>query len=369
MAMTAERTSRGTTEPYLSVVIPSRNDNHGGDMPVRMKACVYGLLQQAQRHGLNLELLLIEWNPPADRPLLKDVYRWPASNPRLRIITVPHRLHLTFPHSEKKPMHPTAGWNVGIVRARGRFVLTTTVDVLLSDDLTRFLATETLDPGMLYRIDRSDVDRRVLEHADLSNQLEYSRRNIIGVMEHKKHTYPERCRIPQLHLGAAGDFILLSRERWLSLRGFPEFDILGGVDATMCYMAYLSGAREVVLRPPCYLYHIDHDDTSAVRRSPSTIPIRNAWRKIRDRLPQEIRRQIAATVDEYYRKRNRTLRPGVPYLTFKDEERIVLDLFSGRKPVQFNDENWGLRSEVLDEASPGETALAPTPCASETRDR
>src|SRR5688500_10937699 len=66
---------------HLSVVATSRNDNHGGFLTHRMQHFVDGLAAQCARHGLRAELILVEWNPPADRVPLAEELRWPAGSP------------------------------------------------------------------------------------------------------------------------------------------------------------------------------------------------------------------------------------------------------------------------------------------------
>jgi len=77
--------------PYLSVVATARNDDHGGNPLYRMQLFVDGLIAQCDRHRLPAELVLVEWNPPTDRPRLAEVLRWPESDGwcRVRIVEVP----------------------------------------------------------------------------------------------------------------------------------------------------------------------------------------------------------------------------------------------------------------------------------------
>ena len=51
------------SEPYLSIIATSRNDDHGGSMLQRMQAFVEGLCGQAERWGLDAELILVELEP------------------------------------------------------------------------------------------------------------------------------------------------------------------------------------------------------------------------------------------------------------------------------------------------------------------
>jgi hypothetical protein len=152
-----ERIPTGT--PYLSVVATARNDNHGGDLLARMQVFVNGLADQCERHRVEAELILVEWNPPADRPRLADALEWPETPwCTIRIVDVPHELHASLRYSDRLPLFQMIAKNVGIRRARGEFVLATNVDILVPDGLMAVIARRELRPDRLYRVDRHDVD-------------------------------------------------------------------------------------------------------------------------------------------------------------------------------------------------------------------
>ena len=164
------------SEPYLSVVATARNDDHGGNPLYRTQLFIDGLIEQATRFELPTELVLVEWNPPADRPRLADVLRWPASEwCDVRIIEVPHELHSTLEHSDRLPLFQMIGKNVGIRRARGAFVLATNIDILFSDALLDMLASQTLEHDRVYRADRVDVPAEIDPAWTLDEQLEFCR--------------------------------------------------------------------------------------------------------------------------------------------------------------------------------------------------
>jgi hypothetical protein len=58
-------------KPYLSFVIAARNDDYGGNFLHRMQVFVNVLFWLWERHNLDAELVVVEWNPPKDRPRLK----------------------------------------------------------------------------------------------------------------------------------------------------------------------------------------------------------------------------------------------------------------------------------------------------------
>jgi hypothetical protein len=168
--------------PYVSVVATARNDDHGGNPLYRMQLFVNCLLEQAERHRLPMELVLVEWNPPADRPRLQDVLHWPESDwCDVRIIEVPAALHATLEHADKLPLFQMIGKNVGIRRARGEFVVATNIDILFPDALMGFLAKRSLDGRHVYRLDRVDVPAEIDPAWPLEAQLAFCRKEAIRI--------------------------------------------------------------------------------------------------------------------------------------------------------------------------------------------
>ncbi len=170
-------------QPYLSLVVTARNDDHGGNLLGRMQIFVDGWLAQARRHNIPSELIIVEWNPPADRPPLAQALRWPADfGPcEVRFITVPPETHSQYQHAANLPLYQMIAKNVGIRRARGRFILATNIDILFSDELAEFLGTQQLRTDRMYRIDRYDAMSDVPEDAPIEEQLSYCRSHLIRV--------------------------------------------------------------------------------------------------------------------------------------------------------------------------------------------
>jgi hypothetical protein len=174
---------RAASGPYVSVVIAARNDNHGGNMLGRMQAFFDAWLGQAARYGLPSEIVVVEWNPPADRPRLIDAIEWPASmHPcEVRFLEVSPELHARFPHADAVPLHQMIAKNVGIRRARGEFVLATNLDIVLSAELMRFLAERRLERSRMYRLDRYDVSRDIPARAAVDELLAFCRNHCLRV--------------------------------------------------------------------------------------------------------------------------------------------------------------------------------------------
>lgn len=331
----------------LSVVVTARNDNHGGDLLRRMQIFTLGWLTQCRRHGLRSELIFVEWNPPSDRPRLVEALRWPADcGPvTVRFIEVPPERHARLAHADKLPLFQMIAKNVGIRRARGEFILATNVDLLFSDELVHWLAAGRLRRRRLYRIDRYDVDRNVPLDASLDEQLRYCREHVIRIASwectqvlasgvsysathgSRRHLLFERLMdwrlFPVLwpallHVNGCGDFTLMHRDDWYRLGGYAEWEMFSlHLDALLCHAAHAAGVREVILREPMRLYHIEHGSG----------------------LTPEGELDLYARLE----------RIGLPMLSGNELMRLALEMRKQRRPKDFNGPRWGMAEESFPE--------------------
>src|SRR5262245_66296265 len=111
MLTVSDRKPAGQNMPHLSVVAVSRNDDHGGDLHARMQHFVNGFIAQCRKHRLYAELILVEWNPPVERPTLEASLEWPADfGPvNVRFVTVPHDLYAWMPNARAMDMFRCIG--------------------------------------------------------------------------------------------------------------------------------------------------------------------------------------------------------------------------------------------------------------------
>jgi hypothetical protein len=148
-----------------------------------MQAFLDGIAEQCKVYGLTIEIIIVEWNPPRDRPRLGEILR--ASHDTdwvsVRIIEVPPEIHSMMNHSDSLNLFQMIAKNVGIRRARGEFVLATNVDILFSDELIEYIASKKLEGGKYYRADRYDVPYDVPRKRGIEEQLAYCRENLLRV--------------------------------------------------------------------------------------------------------------------------------------------------------------------------------------------
>ena len=213
-------------QPYISLVVTARNDDHGGNLLGRTQIFVNGWILQARRHNLPSELIIVEWNPPPDRPRLWESLQWPQDfGPcRVRFIEVPGELHRRYQHAEALPLYQMIAKNVGIRRALGPFILATNIDILFSDELVAFLAERRLDPARMYRVDRYDAMGDVPVDASLDDQLEYCRTHLLRINA-REGTFPLSRDERQALSGSNKPSLSISRLRtatvdlWRKLQG------------------------------------------------------------------------------------------------------------------------------------------------------
>src|SRR5262249_5544096 len=165
---------RGDSVPYLSVIVTTRNDDHGGDPLKRLQAFVNCFQQQCRRTGLDAEVVVVEWNPPADRPSVSSLLRIPGDAVcTYRFIDVPPELHQRLRHADVLPLFQMIAKNVGIRRARGQYVLATNIDIIFANQLVEYLASRPLQPFRLYRVDRHDIQSDFPGDGPLDAQMDY----------------------------------------------------------------------------------------------------------------------------------------------------------------------------------------------------
>ena len=280
-------------QPLLTFVAATRNDNHGGRLIERTQAFLDALFAHCERTGVAAELIIVEWNPPGEVKRLREVQDWSRPRGRLdvRIVEVPASFHDRLHLADRLPFFQMIAKNVGIRRARGRFVVAANIDVIFSRALLDTLAQGPLDEERMYRADRVDVDSDIPRDASLDELLAYCDNHVIriatreatidtrGGQDHlvlppltlrRRATarlqglglLPVRNRA-RLHTNACGDFTMLSRRAWFALAGCPELELFSmHVDALLCLSAHHSGFKEQALPPPAVVFHIEHSTGS-----------------------------------------------------------------------------------------------------------
>jgi hypothetical protein len=348
-------------DPYLSIVAVSRNDNHGGRLTYRMQKFIDGFVAQCKRHQVHAELILVEWNPPEDRPFLDKVLKYPKDlgPASIRIIQVPPELHHKYDHSKNLPLFQMIGKNVGIRRAKGKFILATNIDILFSDPLFKFFKEKKLKEGIIYRCDRLDIPAILPETENFDEILKFCKKKYFlinrraqsiprrwiplpllipilipfGALKYFLGTplsNPLRRKLYRIHSNACGDFTLLSKNDWERLRGYVEWPMYSfHIDSILMYQGILGNLKQKNFGSKKPIYHIAHQIGSGY--TPEGVSL------LFERLDKG----------------------GVPYLSdeklLQIAEKAYKEGKTRKKILQFQEEDWGLIDHPLPE-------LTITPC-------
>ena len=366
--------------PHLSVVCTSRNDNHGQSLNYRTQIFLNCLAIQCNKFKIYSELLFIEWNPPRNKNKLLNELIWPKSEYlSIKIIEVEDAIHNKYSHSKKIGLYQMIAKNVGVRRASGKFILSTNIDIIFSDEVFKFIKYK-LDKDIIYTAIRYDIPnvfpdipdeekilygfkhffrvhlsqaslaieghaipkirvlgdlyfKYLLFHHNLERFRGYFKRykdskflfnffnlniliRLFGLLMLFKVTL-ESFYLKYDHTNACGDFTLCSKEIWSTLRGYPEWDMQSfHLDSLFIHQGKNYGFNNQIIKGP--IFHIEHSPGSGFTPEYEEILF------------------------------NRFKENNIPYLS-NDEFKEHLDFQRINGKVIYNDKSWGFSNENLTE--------------------
>ncbi len=334
-------------EPYLSIVVTARNDNHGGDLLHRVRLFLQNLDLQSTIYKLPLELIIVEWNPPAGKERLREVLPQLPVNVflNIRYIEVPNNLHLKYQYAEILPLFQMLAKNVGVRRASAPFILCTNIDILFSNSLMEYLAQKKLVPKKLYRANRHDIQIKNIDEVTDTAEILHQAAEITIRKNFKSHSYDNinqtslnRIYLPESlltsdrsfdkHLGmvytnASGDFQLLDRDSWFMLRGYAEFETYSmHIDSMFEYKVKLAGIEEITLPDHMITFHIEHGSGFTPESSKD---------------------------GSFQKKYNKS---GMQEM--ENMRQLAWQMHYAGEITHFNDQDWGLASKILPEHTANE---------------
>jgi hypothetical protein len=231
---------------------------------------------------------------------------WPGSRKYLtiKLLHVPNEVHKRLINPEVRktvPLFEFNAKNMAIRRAKGEYILSTNADIVFHPSIIKFVSYRIPNRNSYYRADRFDykkIDGYDFHHpySTLRKiQQKVFRIMLKGYGYHLKgkgqHLIEERLirlknswrifldlnlvKIESLaekwnlnitydafaqkyHTHCSGDFMLMHRDNWFKLRGYPEDTFISThCDAIFTVMAGVSGLKEKIL--PWPIYHQDHE--------------------------------------------------------------------------------------------------------------
>jgi len=312
-------------QPYLSIVLATRNDDYAGSQKQRLEN--FFALWHFQLLGLcmrNVEFVVVDWNPPATRPPLRDIVddglrlgnrpNGPegcskattssrvsvASGSWFRVLEVsPVAISKLAEEGLMKRGQPMAEYyakNVGIRAARGEFVLATNPDSVPSPALVRFLAGASLRKDTFYTASmRFDTTWPKTPHGPMAKVLKKLMKRAMDDKPLKGTRYentmnwrPESDADARTAFGSicqhgdkgkgtmpgywdfhAGDFLLATASAFEQVGAYVELPWSHTVDSSILCKLQGQGFRNAVLLPPCFMAHQHHKIAVGENRAPA----------------------------------------------------------------------------------------------------
>lgn len=239
MNSTAVAEKRASAEPYLSIITAVRNDDFQG-FGARFVHFVRELTRRAKAVNLLYELIIVQCNPRIaptkeaytkanyddDLPIsMRFLFTNDTVDANLRFITIDPA---QYPfRSTKFVMAEYLAKNVAALRARAPFLLFLNADIVLPESLLEWFARMQITPGRAFRSARMGVatPRTGTDGVDCDRESE----GVVACSEKGLCTDAQRSdplakRVREVHRRAMalGDFMLVPRNLFLSLRGFAE---------------------------------------------------------------------------------------------------------------------------------------------------
>jgi hypothetical protein len=338
--------------PYVSFVTYGRNDGYTPSYLRRVSRATTCLATQLERAGIDAEIVFMEWNPPADRPLLLDLFEFPKElhHVTIRGIIVPPEHHQRFAGSGEAGFHAAEAANAGIRRARGRFLTPKASDSFLSPEVFRMIAAGTLDADTVYRIDRHDVPIADEGIWNLTDDQLLAKLASLPSMPHAWIHQSRHWRLRELHTNACGDFTLMSAAYWHHLRGHPrDSTVLSlDIDSLVLHAAAALGVQELRWPDSCRVYKPTHGKLFGQRVQQVWRP----WQRVLDKFLSEKASEEfahwARTRFDYPRRQVRGVASVIGPSIEKNFVHPASRWARGEKPVPTQPEDWGLANVTLE---------------------
>jgi hypothetical protein len=341
--------------PYVSFVTYGRNDGYTPSYIKRVTRATSCLAGQLERAGIDSEIVITDWNPPDDHPLLLDTIDLPKRlrHVSMRGIIVPSGYHFRFAGSHERGIHAGEAADVGIRRARGRYVTTKASDTFFSHETIAQIARHDLDPDAMYRVDRHDI---AVDDGTIWDLEDDALLALFAGLPSQPHSLIQQSsfwQLRDLHTNACGDFTLMSAAYWHVLRGHAlDNTVLSlDIDSIAMHAAAGLGVREVRWPADCKVYKPMHGNLNSVR-------VIQAWRPWQRKLDNFLFQKVGARTAhwarmtfDYPRRRVR----GVDSVLGSSIERNFVGPAGrwarGELPLPTQPEDWGLSSVELEERS------------------
>jgi len=341
-----------SAQPYISFVTYGRNDGYTTDYVRRVSRAARCLAHQLERAELPSEMIIAEWNPPKDSPLLIEALDVPSGLKYVTIVGViigaEHHKH--FLGADEVGIHVTEAANVGLRRARGEFIVGKSSDTFYSPEIIEKIAGRNLHKDAIYRVDRHDVFIDDPALWDLSDEALLEKFPMLPGNVHGWIQQLPEWGLRELHTNACGDFTLMAARYWKELRGYPQDPTVLALDSDslVLHAAAALGAKECRWPESCRVYKPAHSNMNAAR-------VQQLWSPWQQRLDRYLLKRGNAHAAHWLRSKldypKRKVRRVGSITGASIERNFVVPARQWNEGAPYRpsqQENWGLADQRLE---------------------
>ncbi|KAI9321440.1 hypothetical protein BX666DRAFT_1849819 [Dichotomocladium elegans] len=257
-------------EYYLTVVMVTRNDNYGDEQFHRLQNSIDSTYLMAENTKTPIELLIVEWNPPAGRRGVGDVYRFRRSKYlTYRIITVPRQIHESLHGKKDSNLYEYEGKNVGIRFARGEYILCVCfLDDIWSQNMHNAMVSRSWRKRMFYvQYHDRHIPYKTLPSTLVELQNFAGDSSLQKACPHNSYAFGSFVMAPHQTLDTtnflditseASEFTLAHRDTWKLTRGYREIGARAWVDVELLLTASFTLDIPITFSPDPFTCHQQH---------------------------------------------------------------------------------------------------------------
>lgn len=345
-----------TSSAKISFILNGRNDDYTSGYIEKLNLTLACLAAQALRYEFPVEVIIVEWNPPADQLYLSQCLK-KVSNTFLKamVITVDPKYHEGIDGGENRPIHCLRALNVGIRRSSGRFITPLASDSLLSDEIFEYFIKDGMEDHNVYRLDRCDVSDKILDELTpteymQTNLVKLCRQNIDNRYSNQDEILLNHHGIKPLHTNACGDFLLMPKTAWHNMHGYIEnchTACLDG-DSLSLYAAVASGLNEVRLNDNCVVYKFSHHKMTSLKIIVADNLSNHIKRVLIKSISKDrIKQKFWSNIFDWPRRKVSGFDGTFPSMERNFTSKARKWMNNPKQQICLNDSHWGLRNVKL----------------------
>lgn len=143
--------------PYVTISFANRNDNYGGFLAERIQQFIDYYAHFVKRWPDLFEFVIIDYNPPADKPKLRDAFNWSVLG-HVMYCEVTPEVHNAIPDANIRKIQDYIARNIGLRYGTAPFGMVLNQDIFISSSILEEISKKRLSPFHFYRADRCDFN-------------------------------------------------------------------------------------------------------------------------------------------------------------------------------------------------------------------